>query len=655
VVKCHLGCSTDDILAELGLTRADLFDEPRQAKEGRAVVAEYPYRDESGEVLYVKERHWPKDFRQYVPLPGGRKRYKLDGVRRVLYRLPELKAAIAESRSVFVVEGEKDADELAKAGVTATCNTEGASKDGQSPKWRKEYTEQLRSAMVTVVADKDEAGQAHAGHIAKELTGVAAHVRIVEAIDGKDAYDHLQAGWHVRDFAETYDQLKVEGPADAAPPEPPSEATRRIRLTPLSTVKPRPVRWVWDERIPNGELTLTPGRGGLGKSTFHAWVVAHLTRGALPGVHSGTPKPCIVAAAEDSYARTVVPRLIAAGADMDLVYRVDVVTETNEEMTISLPRDIESLVLEVRRIGAAAVSLDPVMSLIFSELDTHRDREMRLALEPLVSMADRTDCAVLGNAHFNKSTGSDPLMMIMASSAFGNVARAALGFARDADGSCVISQIKNNLGRLDLPSLKYRINSTTVETDEGPAEVGRLVMDGESKRSVADILRGRGDRDSKSKNKEVDQWLIKYLTDRDGREAPAAEVIAAAEDAGYSENAIKKARGRIGAESKRSGFGKDAFYTWMLIDADASNPRTHGTHETQDELIPPTQLNTENARELAPMDAMDSMGARVSTHEESMGADTCQVPTWRVCKNPKCQLFGGCVLADTATTEGDDQ
>ena len=210
LANCHAGCSVDDILAALGLTRSDLFDEPSQAKQGSAVVAEYPYHDETGKVLWVKERRWPKDFRQYVPQPDGGKQWSHNGVRRVLYRLPEVKAAIAESRSVFVVEGEKDADALHAAGKTATCNTEGAAKSNQQPKWRKEYTEQLRGAIVTVVADKDDAGMAHAKHIVMELTGVAAHVCLVEPVSGKDAYDHLQAGWRVDDFVEVCDQLHAK-------------------------------------------------------------------------------------------------------------------------------------------------------------------------------------------------------------------------------------------------------------------------------------------------------------------------------------------------------------------------------------------------------------------------------------------------------------
>src|SRR5687768_15178621 len=71
VVRCHAGCSVDDILDALGLAIGDLFEEPKQSQQGRALVKEYSYLDGQGRVLYVKVRYWPKDFRQYVPLPNG--------------------------------------------------------------------------------------------------------------------------------------------------------------------------------------------------------------------------------------------------------------------------------------------------------------------------------------------------------------------------------------------------------------------------------------------------------------------------------------------------------------------------------------------------------------------------------------------------------
>jgi len=340
---------------------------------------------------------------------------------------------------------------------------------------------------------------------------------------------------------------------------------RRLRLTPASAIKPRPVRWTWTGRIPAGELTLTPGRGGIGKSTFHVWTIAHLTRGTLPGVRLGMPGRCIIAASEDSWDRTIVPRLMAADADMDLVFRVDVVTETDSEVSISLPRDVDKLAGEIARVGAVLLSVDPVMSVISNGLDSHKDADVRQALTPLARLADRTGCAVLGNAHFNKSSGSDPLSLVMGSAAFGNVARAALGFARDTeaeDGSCVISQVKNNLGRLDLPSLRYRIDTAWIDTDEGQAEVGRLVMLGESDRSVADILGDRGSDDDRSDASEAAEWIKAFLEDLPTFTAPAAEVLHAGVTAGFAKRTLQRARKRAGVSTCKTGLAGG--WSWTL-------------------------------------------------------------------------------------------
>jgi hypothetical protein len=106
VVHCQVGCHLDDILEKLGLKSADLFDEPRQAQQGYAVVAEYPYRDESGQGAVLQRTPLPKDFRQYH-LVNGEKVWNLNGVRRVLYRLPEILAPMARGETIHLCEGEK--------------------------------------------------------------------------------------------------------------------------------------------------------------------------------------------------------------------------------------------------------------------------------------------------------------------------------------------------------------------------------------------------------------------------------------------------------------------------------------------------------------------------------------------------------------------
>lgn len=333
-------------------------------------------------------------------------------------------------------------------------------------------------------------------------------------------------------------------------------AGRRLLLTPASQIRMRPVHWAWHERIPNGSLTVIPGREGIGKSLFLAWLTAQITRGLLPGCFFGTPRPVIYAATEDSWSHTIGPRLYAAGADLSAVYRVNV--EANGLIgQLTLPVDTSALAREITRLGVALLAADPLLSLIHAGIDTHRDRDLRTALEPLARLADETKCAVVGLAHFNKSASNDALNLITGSRAFSAVARAVLAVARDTeadDGSCILSQAKNNLGRLDLPSLRYVVNSAEVPTEEGPAFVGRLEFTGESDRSVNDILGdATGDGEARADRDSAAEWLIDYLA-RHGGEAPVADLIKAARAEGIAERTLRRARTRAKVTADRSGF-----------------------------------------------------------------------------------------------------
>jgi RecA-family ATPase len=345
---------------------------------------------------------------------------------------------------------------------------------------------------------------------------------------------------------------------------------RRIRLTPASDIRMRPVRWVWQDRMPTGAITLIPGREGIGKSLVLVWLTARLTRGELPGIWHGTPKPVMYAATEDSWAQTVAPRLAASGADLHKVYRVDVVVDDGALDCLTLPRDCGALGREIKEVGAALLALDPLMSTIAAGIDTHRDRELRTALEPLAAMADDTGIAVAGLAHFNKSSGTDALNLITGSRAFSATARAVFSMVRDPENenSCVLSQSKNNLGRLDLPSLTYAIEEAKVDTDEGPALVGRLVFTGESDRSVSDILSDNGE--DPHERADAAAWLRSYLTDNGG-EAEATDVLKAGEKVGFSKDSLKRAKIKKGLPSVISRKeAMDAGWMWVIDLAEGS-------------------------------------------------------------------------------------
>jgi len=154
------------------------------------VEATYDYHDERGELLFQVLRRPGKRFVQRRPDGAGGWVWKLDGVRRVPYRLPELVAADS-TKTVWIVEGEKDVDTLHRRGLVATCNPHGAGK------WRGvegAARDTLRGRDVVVVADADEPGRTHAREVAASLRGHARGIRVVEAPRGKDVSEHLALG-----------------------------------------------------------------------------------------------------------------------------------------------------------------------------------------------------------------------------------------------------------------------------------------------------------------------------------------------------------------------------------------------------------------------------------------------------------------------------
>ncbi len=222
LVCCHVGCATAEVLRLLGLSLRDLYPEHTPSPNGARgqIVAAYTYTDEHGVALYEVVRLQPKQFLQRVPdptAPGGY-RWKLGDVRRVLYRLPRVLAAVQAGEPIYVVEGEKDVEALEAAGVTATSNPGGASKSPAHSKWRAEYTETLRgAAAVIIIADKDAAGEAHALAVYRALRGAVHSVEIRHALVGKDAADHLAAGCALDMFL-AVDPASLNG-GNPAPPQ----------------------------------------------------------------------------------------------------------------------------------------------------------------------------------------------------------------------------------------------------------------------------------------------------------------------------------------------------------------------------------------------------------------------------------------------------
>ena len=144
---------------------------------GRATTATYPYLDEQSNVLYRVVRTEPKGFFQQRPNGEGGWINGIQGVRRVLFQLPDVLEARAAGLVIHIAEGEKDCLTLRERGLPATCNVAGAGK------WDASYSEALRGACVVILPDDDAAGRGHAQAVAVSLYGIAKWVRVVALPD----------------------------------------------------------------------------------------------------------------------------------------------------------------------------------------------------------------------------------------------------------------------------------------------------------------------------------------------------------------------------------------------------------------------------------------------------------------------------------------
>ena len=343
---------------------------------------------------------------------------------------------------------------------------------------------------------------------------------------------------------------------------------RALSTTTADQIHIRPVHWLWSERIPLGTLCLLGGREGVGKSLIAATLAAQVTRGTLPGARLGTPSAVILVASEDSWEHTIVPRLMAAGADLTRVHRLDVHTKEGAASTLSLPIDLPALATLILRLDAALLVLDPLLSRLSSELDTHKDADVRVALEPVVSLADTTHATVLGLIHVNKAVTTDPLTMLMGSRAFAAVSRSVLFVMPDPDKpeTRLLGQPKNNLGRVDLPTLTFQlVGEKVADTPAGEVWTGKVQWLGDAETSISDaIAASTGRPDERSAVAEAKEWLEDYLsTQTDPTES--VTVKKAGNRAGHTNFAIHKARQALHVVVQSIGYPRKTYWSTQSL------------------------------------------------------------------------------------------
>jgi hypothetical protein len=281
LLHCHAGCEQTAVLEAINATPQLLNpaweenrDERRAEPAGEwtprgPAVAVYDYVDEQGTLLFQVLRTADKEFPQRRPDPAAKSgwSWKLGDTRRVLYRLPQVLAALEAGETVWIAEGEKDVHSLEAKGLVATCSPGGAGK------WRAEYAEHFPDGSnVVVAADNDNPGQAHARTVAASLSARGARVRVVEPKHGKDVSDHLQAGFGLDELLTTHEPDLPVAP-DLAPD-----------LWDFLDGEDPGFDWILPGILERKDRLMITGYEGWGKSTLNR----QLALGIASGIHPFT-------------------------------------------------------------------------------------------------------------------------------------------------------------------------------------------------------------------------------------------------------------------------------------------------------------------------------------------------------------------------------
>jgi putative DNA primase/helicase len=330
-------------------------------------------------------------------------------------------------------------------------------------------------------------------------------------------------------------------------------------------IEPKRIDFLWAGRLARGKHTALAGEPGDGKSQLSVYVAATVSRGGEWPCGEGRAPigNVIIFNAEDGADDTVVPRLIAAGADLNRVHIVSAVRQEDGKgrRTFNLQADLMLLEQKIAEIGdVVLVIIDPISSYM-GKTDSHKNAEVRGALEPLSEMADRLKVAILSITHFSKSgsgNSNKALHRFIGSIAFTGAPRAAFAVIEDTDneGRILFLHAKNNLARKPQ-GLAYRLLQTLVGEQEILASY--IHWDSEPVSISADAALRASEDGDRSAATEAEEFLLDKLS---AGIVPAKEGEEHAHALGIAPRTLKRARKKLGVIAEKGGLKEG--WTWRL-------------------------------------------------------------------------------------------
>jgi putative DNA primase/helicase len=489
---------------------------------------------------------------------------------------------------IYWLEGERDVESLNKLNLPAF--TFGGVGDGLPD----DITEYLKGRKIVVLADNDDPGRAHA-----EKKAAAAHAAGAAAIKvlhfpelppKSDVSDFIGGGGTAEQLLERVDttplwQLAPQTETSVAPEI--FGASLMIRLA--ADIKAQPVTWLWPSRIAIGKQTLIAGDPGLGKSQLTAYLAAIVSKGRKwpCGEGQAIGGSVVIFSAEDDAADTIVPRLIAADADLDRVSIVEAVTTDDgrgnkSRRMFNLQADLTRLETELTRIeDVRLVIIDPITAYL-GGVDTHRNSDVRGVLGMVAEMAARHHVAVVAVSHWNKSGVGTAVNRVTGSGAFTAAVRAAFMVAKDPDDEerRLFIPMKNNLARTNN-GLAFRLEQQLIG-DGADILVSSIVWDGQPVTQTADEILAATDSGGVhgGAREEAAEWLEDLLA----KGAMAVKDIQdQTEAAGLRWATVRRAKDRLGIKPERVSEGGKGAGRWMWA---LPGSRVQDAQKSQDAHVP---------------------------------------------------------------------
>ena len=328
-----------------------------------------------------------------------------------------------------------------------------------------------------------------------------------------------------------------------------------------SEVTIRPVEWLCENTIPRGKVAVLDGNPGLGKSLITVDLAARVTTGRpMPDGSQGLEGDVVAISFEDDAKDTIVPRFLAAFGDGPRIHIADSVeSPAFGRNPLEIPEHVDALEAYVTKWKAVLVVIDPLMAALGADVRSGIDHDIRRALMPLRSMAERTGAAVVLVRHLNKATKvTDPILRGGGSIGIIGAARAGLVVAKDPEDERqrILAVTKSNLGPDDRMALRYRV---VTDDTYGVAAVDWL---GRCDTSAEDLLRpAEPESGTGPALSEAVGLLSEYLA---GGPRSAVEAKKYMHGTDVSGRTLDRAKKKLGVRTRRRMDGQTPEWWWEL-------------------------------------------------------------------------------------------